>query len=77
MTEHRVRRDHAARQDQVFQHVQRHLMFVGVRRNLPLMEHAFRLRIDHRQEVHGSLEPMPCAAERLAVQRRRQKFGRR
>jgi len=76
MTEHGIRREHSARQDQVFQHFQRHLMFVRVGGNSPLMEYALGVRIDNRQQMNGSVESMPRAAERLAVDGGRNEFCR-
>ena len=75
MTKGRVCGHNATGEDQVFQRLQRDLVFVGVAGNDTLMNDRFGLLIDDVQRVNGTIQSVPGASQRLAVQRDQSQTG--
>ena len=71
MAEGRIRCGNATGQHEVFQHLQRDLVFVGVAGNDTLMNDRLGPLIDDVQQMHRTIESVPSAPQRLAVQRDR------
>lgn len=56
-------------------HLQRHLVFVGITGNDALVNDRLGPLIDDVQQVNGTIQPVPSAAQRLAVQRNQSQAG--